>query len=91
MYSTSRDTDDREGRIRKMRLEQEEVMLKSDITALKRRIESAEMDTRVLERKKDDILAQIEEVARSIKKAQEELRMKEEDHRQLRKKMQVNS
>ena len=80
--------EERRKRIRRMNFDQNEMILKSDIQRVKRKIEDAQMDARVLQKKSNDIKAQIEEAERIVRKAEEELRFKEEELRTLRKKMQ---
>lgn len=83
------DEEEREKRIRKMRFEQEEMILKSDIAKMRRDIESAHMEDRILRKKQEDVRAQIEEAERIVKKREQELRLKEEEYTALKKKMQI--
>jgi chromosome segregation ATPase len=83
------DEKEQEERIQRMRMEQDEMILRSDVMKLKRSVEEFEMEFRVLAKKESDLHAEQEEAERRHKKAQEELRFKEEELGNLRKKIQT--
>lgn len=79
----------RDDRIEKMRMEQDEMILRADVMKFKRLAEEAEMELRVLEKKRIDLGFEIEDAEGKRKKAEEELHFKEEELKELRKKIQI--
>lgn len=79
---------EREARIREMRMVQDEMMYKSDISKTKKNLSDMEMSFRILQKKESDLRMDREALEHSKKKLEEELRMKEEEYRIFRKKRQ---
>ncbi len=88
-YNTGSSGDEQEDRIRKIEMERDEMILQSDIIALKRAVDDAGMALRMVDKKERDIHAEKEELERKLRKAEEDLRLKEEEHKDLRKKIQT--
>lgn len=83
------DEADRDNRIERTRMEQDEVILGADVMKLKRSLEDVEMELRVLAKKESNLHTEIEDAEEKKRKLEEELRLKEEEFKDLRKKIQT--
>lgn len=88
-YNIGKGLDEQEDRIRKTEMERDEMILQSDIIALKRAVNDSEMALRIVDKKDRDVHAEKEDLERKLKKAEEDLRLKEEEHKDLRKRIQT--